>query len=345
MAIKAKILIAVILVSLFVHDSAFAGFSLRKSSNKVAPETIGSSRVDDVEREIMEAIISKKPNNVIKKNERLYIKTNKAKAKEKQEPQLVTGFGQDLPLVISLQQILPSEYQFTLSNGIDPNILTSWEGGKEWKTVLTSMLKKNGMSYIVTDGVVIIKSGVKVKSKSKAVREQKQARKIVKPKTKVISKKRKPKIKSEKVLKPTPRYQAKSHKGENKSNNNMTPLNIISSENTPIKIDEDLRPFFDENMRVAENDPLAMARWVGNQHQTLKEVLTEWCEKEDVELYWTIDYDYKLNKDIAFMDEFEVSVAKLIDMFRNVRPQPYGQLHQGDRGPLVLVVNSYDLSH
>lgn len=362
MTIKTKMLIAAILVSLFVQSSAHAGFSLRKSTPVPSKNT--SRKVDEVEREIIDAIISKKPEKTVEKNQKLYVKTKADKEIEAEEQKVVTGFGQDLPLVISLQQIVPSKYQFTLAKGIDPNLLTSWEGGKEWEKVLGDMLKSNDMSFTVKDTVVTVektsaapektikeraKSAVdtaikKAKEVKAKVAKKIEAKKKPAPKTRLINKERKPKVKEKKVAE-VEKIKLKYDSKKYDTDSAMTPVNIISSKNTPIKVDEDVAPFFDPNMLVDPNDPLARAKWVGHKYQTLREVLKEWSDKEGVELYWTIDYDYKLNKDVVLVGEFETAVAKLINVFRNVRPQPYGQLHQGDRGPLVLVVNSYDLSH
>jgi len=349
MAIKNKILISVILVSLFVHNSAFAGFELRKTT-PTQPK-VESKKVEDVEKEIIDAIISNKSETLIEKNEKTYIKTEADIKKEKDEQKIVTGFGQDLPLLISLQQIIPSDYQFSLANDVDSNLLTSWEGGRDWNSVLGDMLKAQNMSFEIKEKVVSIKKNpeepkaepAKSIAKELAPKVAKEPVKEVQ-KTKIISNKRQPKIKEVKA-KAVPKYEVKKYEDTSKSDDPNSPINIISSENTPIKVDDSMKPFFDEGAMVNQNDPLASAKWIGLKNQTLREVLTDWCKKEGVELYWTIDYDYKLNKNIAFLDEYEIAVAKLFDIFRDVRPQPYGQLHQGDRGPLVLVVNSYDLAH
>ena len=46
------------------------------------------------------------------------------------DAQVVTGFGQDLPLIIALRQIVPAEYQFAFADGIDLSTPVSWEGGR-----------------------------------------------------------------------------------------------------------------------------------------------------------------------------------------------------------------------
>ncbi len=91
--------------------------------------------------------------------------------------------------------------------------------------------------------------------------------------------------------------------------------------------------------------PVAMnGDWKGTKGQTLRDVLKTWSEQAGVELYWSIDYDYRLSDNIASNGSYDQAVGGLLDKFATVRPQPYGQLHQSASGPRVLVVKSYDLT-
>lgn len=82
--------------------------------------------------------------------------------------------------------------------------------------------------------------------------------------------------------------------------------------------------------------------WAGAKGATLRDTLKNWSDDASVELYWSIDYDYKLKGDISYAGSYDEAVGKLLDQFAAVRPQPYGQLHQSKDGPRVLVVKSYD---
>jgi hypothetical protein len=84
--------------------------------------------------------------------------------------------------------------------------------------------------------------------------------------------------------------------------------------------------------------------WQGGKGQTLRDVLKSWADKAGVELYWSIDYDYRLTDSVGYPGSFDEAVGRLLDKFAAVRPQPYGQLHQGSSGPRVLVIKSYDLA-
>jgi len=85
--------------------------------------------------------------------------------------------------------------------------------------------------------------------------------------------------------------------------------------------------------------------WSASGGQTLRTILSDWSRTAKVELHWDIDYDYRLNEDVAYKGSFNNAVEKLLDRYTKVRPQPYGRLIQKHGGDNILIVNSYDLSH
>jgi hypothetical protein len=99
-----------------------------------------------------------------------------------------------------------------------------------------------------------------------------------------------------------------------------------------------------EEAKVAAAPQKSGAPWGGTKGATLRDTLKNWSDAANVELYWSIDYDYKLKGDVSYAGSYDEAVGKLLDQFAAVRPQPYGQLHQSKDGPRVLVVKSYDLT-
>lgn len=82
--------------------------------------------------------------------------------------------------------------------------------------------------------------------------------------------------------------------------------------------------------------------WQATRGETLRAVLNRWADDAGVNLYWSIDYDYKLSQDIDLKGNFEAAVQSLLDRFAKAKPQPYGQLHQNSQGPAVLVIKVYN---
>lgn len=85
----------------------------------------------------------------------------------------------------------------------------------------------------------------------------------------------------------------------------------------------------------------ANTRWSGSKGQSLRSVLKDWSATAEVELFWSIDYDYRLPDDVGYSGPYEEAVGQLLDKFAASSPQPYGQLHQGQGGPKVLIVKTY----
>lgn len=70
---------------------------------------------------------------------------------------VLEGFGSDIPLVMALQQVLPPEYTYSFSGGVNPGESVSWEGGKNWAQVLGEMLDGAGLKATVKGRSVLIK--------------------------------------------------------------------------------------------------------------------------------------------------------------------------------------------
>lgn len=67
---------------------------------------------------------------------------------------IVEGFGNDLPMVLALPQIVPAEYSYSFGSGVNPGAIVSWNGGKEWNHVLQDMVAPLGLSIEITDRTV-----------------------------------------------------------------------------------------------------------------------------------------------------------------------------------------------
>lgn len=68
----------------------------------------------------------------------------------------LAGFGNDLPLVIALQQVIPPNYRYQFAGNIDLGQTASWSGGKAWNEVLTEMLSQLGLSARINGNAIQI---------------------------------------------------------------------------------------------------------------------------------------------------------------------------------------------
>lgn len=67
----------------------------------------------------------------------------KAEAPQKDEAReyaLAEGFGQDIPLALMMQQVVPAGYAYSFDPQINLGMRVSWDGGKPWNVVLKESL-------------------------------------------------------------------------------------------------------------------------------------------------------------------------------------------------------------
>lgn len=81
--------------------------------------------------------------------------------------------------------------------------------------------------------------------------------------------------------------------------------------------------------------------WTAKRGATLRATLSDWCDRQGVQLIWRTEYDYPLAADVALEGNFETAVRKILLGFSAAAPQPVGRLHrQGTAGNAVLIISS-----
>lgn len=267
--------------------------------------------------------------------------------------EVVSGFGEGMPLVIALQQVVPAGYQFAFAQGVNPGASVSWQGGKPWRGVLSDMLAAQGLGYRLQGGNVVMIGYY-------APEENAPERKLLLPAAATAlpvpaadsyaaEKENAPvSIRRQKPSSLLDRMK-QSFAGSDDAGS-VTTANAVAPEaaapQAPVQIAAPVVAPAVVDAPVMAAPDMSAPTWAGARGQTVRDVLKNWSDVAGVELYWTIDYDYRLQEDAAFAGTYDEAVAKLLERFAAVRPQPYGQLHQGAQGgPRVLVVKSYDLSN
>lgn len=72
---------------------------------------------------------------------------------------IAEGFGNDVPLALALQQILPSRFAYAFDPAINVGARVSWNGGRNWDVVIADMITPLGYSFVIQNNVVRIISG------------------------------------------------------------------------------------------------------------------------------------------------------------------------------------------
>lgn len=76
-----------------------------------------------------------------------------------EEPyEIVEGFGSEIPLVLVMSQIVPSDFAYSFDDNVDPGMRVSWNGGQPWDEILNNALAPAGVAAVVTDKTVWIKN-------------------------------------------------------------------------------------------------------------------------------------------------------------------------------------------
>lgn len=285
---------------------------------------------------------------------------------------VVQGFGSDLALVIALQQIVPAGYQFSFAPGVNPGSVVSWQGGKPWPQVLKAALDEHGLGFQVQNNVVVVSHGettyapVKKQAAKTSVPAAVPAQRDL-PVDMIDTATHRP------SLQKTP-YEVTEDSAvpaglpqEPVTIRRQKPSSLLEKQGDAVKKKQATAPEFSEPVIEENNrhvvtatnttapqtrvaapkmpaDPVILPTpWKAERGATMRDVLTNWSKKAGVELYWSIDYDFRIQEDVAYNGTFDEAVGRLLDVFADARPQPYGQLHQGADGPRVLVVKSYDV--
>lgn len=169
--------ISALLVSVAVPLTAQAGFEFVMQGDQ--PAVTGSSQMPKVENDPVKAdplpLVEKKepvaevkkeiPKSsdgipltpVVKDSDALVISdmplNMMASTAVTKEP-AVQGFAKDVPLVLALQQIVPSNYRYSFGNGVSAGMRVDWVGGKPWKEVVADIASRNDMNVEIVSNII-----------------------------------------------------------------------------------------------------------------------------------------------------------------------------------------------
>lgn len=221
--------------------------------------------------------------------------------------EVADGFGRDLPLVMAIRQIVPSQFGFVFDDGIDLNSRVSWQGGRPWDTVLQDTLSPLGLSAAVRGNVVSIsrRTGMMQSASGAAMGGPVVMTDTINASTNV------PMTPTPVAMLPTPPaddMMAGGYMG--------TPANTSAS--------------------LASN-----TSWTAPRNSTLRTILEDWSTRVGVELYWASEYDYPIQTAVSIQGTFEEAVQTLLKGLSQSRPRPLARLHPNlPDGPAVLVIET-----
>ncbi len=295
---------------------------------------------------------------------------------------MLSGFGTDLPLVIALQQVAPPGYQFAFSPGVDLGQRVSWEGGKPWRDVAHDMLASKGLTFETQDDnvLMVMEQGASAPALQTAqvtppavpaapssvetadIRRKKPAGLI----SRIRSQLSREETPVEATIGAPPRNAAEQMTAEwDDAQNDVAASALNNDEQLATAPGEDLSPIA-LTMAPPATPPAAAraaapvvrppmssravvsapaASWQAEAGMTLRDVLQDWANRAGVDLYWSIDYDYRLRQSVSIDGTFSDAASQLLDRFANAKPRPYAQLHQQGGQARTLVVKAYGVGY
>lgn len=224
-------------------------------------------------------------------------------------PDLVEGFGKDIPLAIALRDIVPSHYAFSFSPREIAGTKISWRGGKPWQDVLKDALTAHDLDLAMNEGSILIL--------------------------------RKATVVSGKDPETTGHTMVANRSGVQSPSLDSAPVVDTNSESSPASSPESLlaaKP--DPSPALLAMDLKAVRKWEAQPGTTLRETLESWSKESNVELNWSTLYDYPINNAFYFDGEFTQAVDSLLSSYRSENPSPKGRLYPNlPEGPSVLMID------
>jgi hypothetical protein len=240
---------------------------------------------------------------------------------KKNAHEIAVGFGNDLPLVTALRQIIPSDYSYVLDKNITVGQTVSWSGGQEWPVVLNNTLSQLGLSSAINDKIVTI-NGVNIPVVAAIQEPINVANFVEKPQQEPISVL--PMAQPQMTIAPIPSVQ----RPQPIVHENIT---VVDTSNSG-------------NIQLPPAEPIE-SQWMAQSGESLKTTLEAWSNIAGVDLFWSSDYDYPLSSDVSVGGEFSEAVEMLLAGFSLAQPKPIGRLHPNlPNGPAVLILETQQVT-
>jgi len=83
---------------------------------------------------------------------RRFLANHPQAALERTRAVVASGFGHEVPLRFAVRQLLPKNWRVRYGQGVDPDRLVNWEGGRPWDFVLRDAVKPLGLQAAAAPG-------------------------------------------------------------------------------------------------------------------------------------------------------------------------------------------------
>lgn len=274
------------------------------------------------------------------------IETPVMPAQQQMDFEMAVGFGENLPLVSALRQVVPPNYTFALGKNVNAGQTVSWNGGQIWPTVLNNMIEPLGLSAALRGSVVVINTSSSNMIQPMSPQESHQNNSMFSAEFRKSESRAIPVISdmpetSKMLSMPIEPKQIKPHNAMPPLQQPMAqiPMQLTPQKNTIMMVETSDIPEEEKNSIIP--DEVMMGQWTAPRGSSLKTVLESWSDLEGVDLFWSSEFDYILAGDVNINGTYEDAVQTLLDGFSQAEPKPQGRLHPNlPNGPAVLVIEA-----
>ena len=258
---------------------------------------------------------------------------------------LAVGFGNELPLVTALEQVIPDGYTYVMDPGLSVGQKVSWQGGQPWPKVLDEMVRSLGLQSEVQGNVVRITGQSTLADRlpeppvNNANRPQQIAAYAPPATSSSVVMSDAPQQAPVPLLSPQTSQPLAPYP--------YTPMTVpLTNQIFQEPQAHTVAALSNETARIEEKEKsivpdVTTGQWTALSGTSLKTVLEDWSNIEGVDLFWSSDYDYPLVGDVNISGTYEEAVESLLEGFADAKPKPVGRLHPNlPHGPAVLLIET-----
>jgi hypothetical protein len=279
--------------------------------------------------------------------------------------------GKDVPLALALPMIVPSDYTFTLDDGVDPVQTVSWTKQGFWPETLKSAIKPLGHKVFVKDthiriaphdekrdtGLQVVQEEGQLYEKTAkttesserdsftwTAREGEKIADVLALWAQIANVNTQIDLENDPVL-------TKNYRFEGDFQGAVEGL-MVSTIGIQAELrdgDEAMMLSKPQEKRDTKNNPINMAqppkisepqKWRALQGTNLKTVLNRWSVKEGIEFVWQMDEAIMIPQSMKVETSFEQAVTNLLDQYKGRDSiRPIAQLNQDpDTGRKTLII-------
>lgn len=179
---------------------------------------------------------------------------------------MVDGFGRDLPVEVVAEQVVPPAFAVSFGADVNRNEITSWQGGRDWRSVLGDSLAPLGLTFTESDRSILITRSVQAVPAPGAMQA---------PCCDHAGRPMHPQVQPMQPMSEADRYAAA--KGD---------------------------MMMQAPAAVAPMEPQSPEEWVAAGGSTLKNTLVQWADRAGWAIAWQSERDYRLEASATFYGDF-----------------------------------------